>query len=131
MKQNNRLKKPSCSELATTQNSVTDQIQAAKAKQQANARKRAAGAAGRKSMSAVATTPEQSEITNKPPNLYQPGRINVPADFQEVARLLYRELNKVAESQSYLLTLWLQYQASQEEVTALRERVQQLEQGQN
>lgn len=106
MKQNNPPKNHAAGQLATTQNSVSDQIRTAKEKQKANARLRAAGAAGRKSMGAVSTTPEQSELTSKPPNLYQPERINVPADFPEVARLLYRELTKIAESQSIILTLW-------------------------
>jgi hypothetical protein len=127
MKQNNPLKNSAAGDVATTQNSVSDQIRIAKEKQKASARQRSAGVHPRKSMAAVTTTPEQSEITNKPPNLYQVTRINTPADFPEVARLLSRELNKVAESQSYILTLWLNYQASKDEVAALRERIQTLE----
>jgi hypothetical protein len=106
MKQNNQPKNPAAGDVATTQNSVSGQIRIAKARQLANAAERAKQGAGRKSMAAVATTPAQSEITSKPPNLYQVTRINTPADFPEVARLLSRELNKIAESQSYILTLW-------------------------
>jgi hypothetical protein len=54
----------------------------------ANATERAKQDTGRKSMAAVATTPAQSEITSKPPSLYLVTRINTPADFPEVARLL-------------------------------------------
>lgn len=82
------------------------QIDAAKARQKARARERASQGVGRKSMAAATTTPAQSEITSKPPNLYQVTRINTPADFQEVARLLHDQLTKIAESQSYILTLW-------------------------
>ncbi|MBK0633383.1 hypothetical protein GZZ44_10530 [Klebsiella aerogenes] len=71
-------------------------------------------------MSAVADTPDQSEITSKPPTLYQVDRINVPADLPEVARLMYRELNKIAESQSMILTLWKKAQDNQSALEAMR-----------
>lgn len=89
---------------------VREQIAAAKARQRQEARKRAQQKLGYKSGAAVTTTTPQSEITEQPPTLYQVDKINTPADFEEVARLLHRELTKIQQSQSYLLTMWQKYQ---------------------
>lgn len=100
----------------TEQSSVREQISQAKAEQKADAKRRARLGIGRKSGAAAITT-TQSEVAEKPPVLYQPPKINTPADLGEVARLMQREFEKIAASQSYLLTLWKNKQDNPDDST--------------
>ncbi|HDG1101534.1 TPA: hypothetical protein PCY80_000301 [Klebsiella aerogenes] len=96
----------------TEQSSVREQISQAKAEQKADAKRRA-----RLGFGAAAITTTQSEVAEKPPVLYQPPKINTPADLGEVARLMQREFEKIAASQSYLLTLWKNKQDNPDDST--------------
>lgn len=52
------------------------------------------------------TDNSQSEVAESPPTVYQVPNINVPENLEEAARLIQSELQKIAQSQSVLLTLW-------------------------
>ena len=106
MTKNNSLESEDGQRTGTEQNTVKLQIAAAKERQRKNARLRATQRLGGKSPAAVTSTTPQSELTSKPPILYEPPKINVPNSLWEVARLLEIELNKISASQSFLLTMW-------------------------
>lgn len=98
MKQDNQLKD------AAGHSLIAAQIATEKAKQKVNALERSKVNARR--TSASSTSNQQSEVTEKPPALYQVPHINVPDNLHDVAKLVQAELAKIAESQSILLTLW-------------------------
>ncbi|EKY8002565.1 hypothetical protein RDT05_001384 [Salmonella enterica] len=54
----------------------------------------------------ASTTNAQSEVAESPPTVYQVPNINVPESLEEAAKLIQSELQKIAQSQSVLLTLW-------------------------
>lgn len=56
--------------------------------------------------SSASTTNAQSEVAESPPTVYQVPNINVPENLEEAAKLIQSELQKIAQSQSVLLTLW-------------------------
>ncbi|EDW2792573.1 hypothetical protein GSO30_001606 [Salmonella enterica] len=56
--------------------------------------------------SSASTTNDQSEVAESPPTVYQVPNINVPENLEEAAKLIQSELQKIAQSQSVLLTLW-------------------------
>ncbi|EBA0991014.1 hypothetical protein FHA31_07380 [Salmonella enterica] len=56
--------------------------------------------------SGASTTNAQSEVAESPPTVYQVPNINVPENLEEAAKLIQSELQKIAQSQSVLLTLW-------------------------
>ncbi|ECJ1028231.1 hypothetical protein FMZ73_07570 [Salmonella enterica subsp. enterica] len=56
--------------------------------------------------SSASTTSAQSEVAESPPTVYQVPNINVPENLEEAAKLIQSELQKIAQSQSVLLTLW-------------------------
>lgn len=56
--------------------------------------------------SSASTTNAQSEVAESPPAVYQVPNINIPENLEEAARLIQSELQKIAQSQSVLLTMW-------------------------
>ncbi|ECJ2541021.1 hypothetical protein FNI64_11510 [Salmonella enterica subsp. salamae] len=52
------------------------------------------------------TDNSQSEVAESPPTVYQVPNINIPENLEEAARLIQSELQKIAQSQSVLLTMW-------------------------
>ncbi|EHG2794857.1 hypothetical protein J4S35_002581 [Salmonella enterica] len=56
--------------------------------------------------SSASTTNAKSEVAESPPTVYQVPNINVPENLEEAAKLIQSELQKIAQSQSVLLTLW-------------------------
>ncbi|RYM60186.1 Uncharacterised protein [Serratia quinivorans] len=95
-------------------NAAKEQVAAAKLKQKQDAMRRARQQLPGKSMMATMTTAEQSEVTERPPNLYRAPKINPPSNLMELTRLLQQELTKIEMAQSYLLTLWKKTQEQQE-----------------
>lgn len=75
-----------------------------KLKALADARRRAA--LNVRTTSSASTTNAQSEVAESPPTVYQVPNINVPENLEEAAKLIQSELQKIAQSQSVLLTLW-------------------------
>lgn len=69
---------------------------------------------------------EQSEVTRKPPTIYQVPKINVPHNLEEFAKLFQQELTSIAQSQSIILTLWEQHQANQVMIAQLQIKVAEL-----
>ena len=49
---------------------------------------------------------DNSQVTERPPQVYQAPQMNTPEDFHEVAKLVHGEFEKIAQSQSVLLSLW-------------------------
>ncbi|ECA8969600.1 hypothetical protein ETB55_04365 [Salmonella enterica subsp. enterica serovar Omuna] len=70
----------------------------------ADARRRAA--LNVRKTSNASTTNAQSEVAESPPTVYQVPNINIPENLEEAAKLIQSELQKIAQSQSVLLTLW-------------------------
>lgn len=70
----------------------------------ADARRRATTSV--RKTSNASTTNAQSEVAESPPTVYQVPNINVPENLEEAAKLIQSELQKIAQSQSVLLTLW-------------------------
>ncbi|MFU1851404.1 pyocin knob domain-containing protein [Citrobacter portucalensis] len=81
----------------------------AKALQRQNARLRSQQFARRKSSQAVSNE-QQSEVTDRAPNLYRVPKINIPDNLHDVAKLIQSELQKIESSQSILLSLWQKLQ---------------------
>lgn len=75
-----------------------------KLKALADARRRAS--LNVRTTSSASTTNAQSEVAESPPTVYQVPNINVPENLEEAAKLIQSELQKIAQSQSVLLTLW-------------------------
>ncbi|HED5885101.1 TPA: hypothetical protein R5S02_000180 [Salmonella enterica] len=70
----------------------------------ADARRRAA--LNVRKTSNASTTNAQSEVAESPPTVYQVPNINIPENLEGAAKLIQSELQKIAQSQSVLLTLW-------------------------
>ncbi|MDK9586722.1 hypothetical protein [Lelliottia wanjuensis] len=103
--------------------------QHSKLKAIANAQERSRLATRHTSLASVDN--EQSEVTRKPPTIYQVPKINVPHNLEEFAKLLHQELTSIAQSQSIILTLWEQHQASQLTIAKLQARVNELSESQS
>lgn len=69
---------------------------------------------------------QQSEVTERPPNLYRVPKINIPDNLHDVARLVQSELQKIEQSQSVMLSLWEKYQEQKTELVQARAQIQQL-----
>ena len=80
------------------------QVTEAKARQRENALLRSKTDIRR--TSSASTENAQSEVTERPPALYQVPPINVPDNLHDCAKLIHSELTKIANSQSVLLSLW-------------------------
>lgn len=80
------------------------QVTEAKARQRENALLRSKTDIRR--TSSASTSNPQSEVTERPPALYQVPPINVPDNLHDCAKLIHSELTKIANSQSVLLSLW-------------------------
>lgn len=85
------------------------EINQAKRQQLEDARRRSQQKPRRSSQQALADE-QQSEVTERAPNLYRVPQINVPEDLQGAAKLIQSELQKIEQSQSVLLTLWQKLQ---------------------
>ncbi|MBF4180801.1 hypothetical protein [Lelliottia nimipressuralis] len=69
----------------------------------------------------------QSEVTSKPPTIYQVPKINTPGNMEEAAKLLQRELTSIAQSQSIIVTIWEEYLAQRKELTHLVRQVDEMQ----
>lgn len=98
MKQNNQPKS------ANGQRPTAEQITEAKARQRADALKRSQIVTRRTSGASISN----SQVTERPPQVYQAPQINVPENLHDTAQLIHDELGKIAQSQSVLMTLWEQ-----------------------
>jgi len=56
--------------------------------------------------SSLSTDNTESQVAESPPTVYQAPQINVPQDMHEAAKLIKGELEKIATSQTVLLSLW-------------------------
>ena len=77
----------------------------AKALQRQSARLRSQQLPRRNSSQAISDE-QQSEVTERAPNLYRAPKINIPDNLHDVAKLIQSELQKIESSQSILLSLW-------------------------
>lgn len=81
----------------------------AKALQRQNAKLRSQQSPRRYSSQSVSNE-QQSEVTERAPNLYRVPKINIPDNLHDVAKLIQSELQKIESSQSILLSLWQKLQ---------------------
>lgn len=88
------------------QSAAAAQIAASKLRQRESALLRSKTAIRRTSSAST----DNSQVTERPPQAYQAPQINIPSDLHEVAKLVHGEFEKIAQSQSVLLTLWQQLQ---------------------
>lgn len=95
------------------------QIALAKLQQRANASARSKLPARQTSSASTSN----SEVTERPPQVYQAPQINVPENLHEAAKLIHDELNKIAQSQSVILTLWKKYEAQDEELARVKQQL--------
>ncbi|MGK3630392.1 hypothetical protein ACSLOU_00595 [Enterobacter cloacae] len=84
------------------QSLIAAQIAASKLRQRENALLRSKTGIRRTSSAST----ENSQVTERPPQVYQAPQINTPKDLHEVAKLVHGEFEKIAQSQSVLLSLW-------------------------
>lgn len=98
---------------------MNEQIAAQKLQQKEDARARSQQNVPRTSSASVSN----SQVTKRPPAIYQVGHINVPKDMHGMTRLLHSELEKVARAQSVIITMWGQHQEAQGEIAELKEKV--------
>ena len=106
---------------ADGQRATAAQIAIAKAKQKDDALKRSKTDVRRVSQASVSN--EHSQVTERPPVMYQVPVINVPENIHDCTKLIHQELSKIAQSQSILLTLWELVQTQKVELSNLRQQV--------
>lgn len=116
MKQNDSLKSDDGQMLQAAQ------ITLAKQRQSENARARSKQPFRQTSSASTSN----SEVTERPPQVYQAPQINVPENLHEAAKLIHDELSKIAQSQSIILTLWEAYEKQKDQITELHRTIREL-----
>lgn len=95
------------------------QIALAKLQQRANASARSKQPFRQTSSASTSN----SQVTDRPPQVYQAPQINVPENLHEAAKLIHDELNKIAQSQSIILTLWNKYEDQNKELAMVKRQL--------
>ncbi|ASG63927.1 hypothetical protein CEW81_18235 [Kluyvera genomosp. 3] len=75
-----------------------------KTKALAEARERATKQIRRTSL--ASTSNKQSEVAQKPPQVYRVEGMNIPDDLAGMTKLVHSELQKIEQSQSVILSIW-------------------------